>query len=230
MLAHAFAAWAAFYRRFEALASLWFVPLGPKSWSGLGLQIILCGNLPSHIRDMNVGAEPDVVGEIPADVVGVVVDDDVVAIPEPVATIADVEGRDAEVVSAEPEAVGTTASKAPHEAGAESALKMAVFPGMVEVEAGVAASPIVADPFAILVDVRGLRVAFVVAKGSMIVRLLRLSLGYGPADVVVGSRWSASRDVASPYCLPVPGFMAASAMVLVLCKGWKRRDQHDGNQ
>ena len=51
---------------------------------------------------MDVGAKSYVVGEVPAFVVGIVVDDDVVAIPEPVVAEAEVIRRDAEIKAAEP--------------------------------------------------------------------------------------------------------------------------------
>jgi hypothetical protein len=53
---------------------------------------------------VNVGTEPDVVSEIPADVIRVVVEHNIVTIPEPVRAQADLERRHAEIVAAEPEA------------------------------------------------------------------------------------------------------------------------------
>jgi hypothetical protein len=87
-------------------------------------------------------------------VVGVFVDDDVVAVPEPVAAIADVEGADAEVETSEPEAVGAASGEMPDVAAAEASGEVAVFPGMIEVHAGIVTAGVVADPFAVGVNVR----------------------------------------------------------------------------
>lgn len=49
-------------------------------------------SLGAEVLDVDVGAQTDIVGEVPALVVGIVVDDDVVAVPEPVVAEADVVG------------------------------------------------------------------------------------------------------------------------------------------
>ena len=82
--------------------------------------------------------------------VGVIVDDDVVTVPQPVADVACIEWGNAEVESAEPEAAGTATDEAPAVARAESSFETAVFPRMVEVEPGVIPSLIVADPLVIV--------------------------------------------------------------------------------
>lgn len=87
--------------------------------------------------DVNVGAQADVVGQVPAHVVGIIVNDDVIAGPVPVVTIAKVRGGDAEVEAAEPEAARTAASETPDVFGTKPGGEMAVRPGMIEMEAGV---------------------------------------------------------------------------------------------
>lgn len=104
--------------------------------------------------DVNVGAEADVVSEVPADVVGILVDDDVVGIPKPVIAIGDVKGSDAEVEAAEPEAARTAAGEAPDVFGAEAGGEVAVRPRMIEMEAGVRGTLFMADPVPLCVDVR----------------------------------------------------------------------------
>ena len=113
---------------------------------------------------MDISTEPDVVGQIPAIVIGIVVDDDVVAIPQPVAAVADIEGSDVEVESAEPEAAGTATAEVPDMATADPAFEMAMFPGMVEVKTGVVSSLVVTDPLAVAVHVWCLGMAFLVAE------------------------------------------------------------------
>jgi len=114
--------------------------------------------LGPQIFDVNVGAEANVVSEVPAVVVGVFVDDDIVATPIPVAAKTEVERRDAEVEAAEPEAAGTASGKMPHVAAAETAGEVAVRPGMIEVVIN-ASALFVSDPCAVVVNVRSFGMA-----------------------------------------------------------------------
>src|SRR5215469_975720 len=102
--------------------------------------------------------------------VGVVVDHDVIVVPIPVVNVGDIKGSDAEIVAAEPKAGRPPASQPPHEARPETALEVAVFPRMIQVEAGVVRPFIVSDPFAVLVDMRGLGMSLLIAKGGVISR------------------------------------------------------------
>jgi len=102
--------------------------------------------------------------------VGVVVDHDVIVVPIPVVHISDIKGSDAEIVSAEPKAGRPPAPQPPHEARPETALEVAVFPRMIQVEAGVVRPLLVSDPFAVMVDVRGLGMSLLIAQGRVISR------------------------------------------------------------
>jgi hypothetical protein len=115
---------------------------------------------------VNVGAQPDVVSEIPAFVIGVFVDHDIVAIPEPVAGIVKVKRGDAEVIAAKPETAGIASLNAPPVSTAEATVEAAVLPGVIDVEAVVFAPTPVSDPFAVAVDVRGFGMAFPVVVGT----------------------------------------------------------------
>jgi hypothetical protein len=57
-----------------------------------------------------INTKSHVVGEIPADVVGIVVDHNIIVVPIPVVYVPQVEWSDAEEVSTEPEAIRATAS------------------------------------------------------------------------------------------------------------------------
>jgi hypothetical protein len=78
---------------------------------------------------VDVGSEADVVGEVPAGVVGIVVDDDVVGVPEPSVRVGEVPGGYAEVEAAEPEAGWTSSAETPDVGGAEAAGEVAVLVG-----------------------------------------------------------------------------------------------------
>ena len=129
--------------------------------------------LPSQIRYVDVGSEPDVISQVPADVIGIVVDDDVVRIPEPAVTEANVIGSDREVETAKPEAARTTASKAPHMAATETTGESAMFPWMIQVVMSVAAASIMAHPFSAVVYVRSIGMSFPVVEVAVFLSLMR---------------------------------------------------------
>ena len=95
--------------------------------------------------------------------VGIFIDHDLVAVPEPVTAQGKVKGGDAEIEAAKPEAAGAASTDAPDVAAAEASGEAAMFPGMIEVETGVIASGVVSNPSAVVVDVRGVGMAFPVA-------------------------------------------------------------------
>jgi len=105
--------------------------------------------------------------------VRVFVDYDVITVPEPVATAADVKGSNAKVEAAEPESAGTASREVPDMAAAETSAKVAVLPGMVEVKSGIIASGIVPNPFAVVVHVRGFGMAFLIAERRVVGRGVR---------------------------------------------------------
>lgn len=97
---------------------------------------------------MDVGAQPGVIGEIPARIVAIGVEDDIVAIPKPVVAITHVGWSDHEEISVEVEAVWASAFEAIDVARAKFTREMAVFPRTIEVIAVVPA--FVADPAVVL--------------------------------------------------------------------------------
>ena len=126
---------------------------------------------------VHVSAESRVVGQIPAFVIRIIVDHDVIVVPIPIINVAEIEGSYAEVKSAEPEAAGSSAAQAPHVTRSDSALEAAMLPRVVKVKSGIATAIGVADPFVILVDVRSFGVRGFIAIGSArLISLARLSL------------------------------------------------------
>ena len=77
---------------------------------------------------MNVGAESSVIGQIPAVVVGIFVDNDLIRIPEPIAAVADIVRSNAEVKAAEPETRWAAASKMPDVATTKAPGKATMLP------------------------------------------------------------------------------------------------------
>ena len=77
----------------------------------------------------------------------------VIVVPIPIVYLRQVEGGDAKLISAEPEAVWAATSEAPDDVvEPEAALKLSMFLEMIEVEASIAASPVVANPFTVFMD------------------------------------------------------------------------------
>ena len=95
---------------------------------------------------MNVSAKAHVVSQVPTIVIGIVVEDDLVGIPEPIVAIAVVVRGHAEVGAIEPEARGRASRQAPHMTRTEAAREVSVYPGVIEVVVRVAASGIVSYP------------------------------------------------------------------------------------
>src|SRR5580692_311408 len=87
--------------------------------------------LRSEVLHVNVGAQPRVVSEIPAVMVGVFVDHDLVAVPEPVSAQGQVKRGNAERPAVEPEAAGAASANAPYVPAAEAAGEVAMLPGMI---------------------------------------------------------------------------------------------------
>src|SRR5579863_2030537 len=84
-----------------------------------------------QVLDVHISTEPHVVRQIPAVMVWIFVNHDIVAIPEPVPAVADVEGGNAETKTAEPESARAAAAQPPHMAAPEAAGEMSVLPRMI---------------------------------------------------------------------------------------------------
>jgi|SRR5579884_2939400 len=91
--------------------------------------------------------------------IGILVDDDRIGVPDPIRDVGIVGGRDAEVEAAEPEPARPTTLQTKNVPRAEAACEMAVFPWMVEMEAAIVHCRM-PDPGAVGVYVRRIRVPF----------------------------------------------------------------------
>jgi len=114
-----------------------------------------------------VGAQPYVVRQVPAHVIRILVNHDLVGIPQPVTAIAQVERRDAEVEASEPESRRASSCQVPDVMRTESAGEMAVLPGMIEVVMRIVAAGIVADSRAVRMNVGSIRMALFIRKGMI---------------------------------------------------------------
>ena len=180
----------------------------------------------AEILDVDVGAEPGVVGQVPAVVVGIFVDDDGIAVPIPVVGVVVVVGSYAEIEAAEPKALAVSSTKVIDVAAAKAAGEAAVFPGMIEMIVRVAATGIMADPSAIVVDVRRIRMTLPIAEGASVVlrvafRAAIIRTATLGAAILRAVRWGASRgrrtvrgNVAAAYIVSTTSVSTTAATTL----------------
>src|SRR5260370_42363256 len=82
----------------------------------------------AKIQDMRVSAEPHVVCEIPSFVIRIVINHDLIAVPQPIAGVIVVIRCNAEVKTAEPEAIPATAAEPEDVPAPNPARKTAMLP------------------------------------------------------------------------------------------------------
>ena len=95
-----------------------------------------------HVHERH---EPDVVGQVPAIVIGIFVDDNLIGIPQPIVGVRDVVRCDAEVKAVEPEARRAAPDEVKYMRAAEASGEAAVLPRMIEMIVGIVAAGIVAS-------------------------------------------------------------------------------------
>ena len=119
---------------------------------------------------MDVGTEPGVIGEVPAGVVGIGIDYDVVVIPQPSVCVVVVIGRNLEEVAVDIKSIAVTATKPPDVLRPDAAVEPPVFPWMIEMIVGIVASGVVSHPLiGFGVDVRGVGMVRLIAEGAPLI-------------------------------------------------------------
>lgn len=121
---------------------------------------------------MNVSSEPYVVSEIPAIMIRIFVNDDLVGIPKPVGAVIDIGGCHAEVEATEPESRRASAGQPERMPFPDTPCEMAVLPGTVKMVARVRAAGLVAYPLIVLVYVGSFRMTTAVGEGARFGRAL----------------------------------------------------------
>jgi hypothetical protein len=107
-------------------------------------------------HDVNVNAQPDVIGQVPANMIRVLIDHNLIRIPTPVITVAVVGWSNAEVEAAKPESFPVSSCQPPDMVTAKATPEPPMLPGMVEVVSGVTAAGVMPDPLAVPVNLRRL--------------------------------------------------------------------------
>ena|ERR1700676_347398 len=156
---------------------------------------------------MDVSSQPDVIGEVPPHVIGIIVNGDVVRIPEPAVCVSDIVRGNRKIKTVEPETVGTSAPKTPDMTTANAAIKATVFICVIEPIMRVAAARIVAYPLSVGMDVGSLRMPLPIAEVAVLFRWARILNACG---TVSGDVLAAATDLGSATAVP---------FVMALCHG-----------
>src|SRR5580692_228240 len=120
-----------------------FFVLKISAWTFSNSQVLAI----SHVHYMDVRPQPDVVSQIPAVVVGILVDHDIVGAPVPVVAVAEIILCNRKVEAAEPEAARASPFNAKRMSPPEAATKSSVFERMIDVVVRVVLPCIMSDPF-----------------------------------------------------------------------------------
>ena len=114
---------------------------------------------------MDIGSEAGVIREIPARVIGIVVQHDVIAVPQPIVGVVVVVRRDVPVKAAKPEAVAASAFDAIDVVTADFTAEASVFPNVILMVTRIVTAPVMTDPLIALgMDVRSFGMALLVAE------------------------------------------------------------------
>ena len=124
----------------------------------------------SEKHDVNVNPQPHVIGEVPADVIWILINHDLVRIPEPVIAKAVVVWGNAKVEAAKPEALPVPSCKPKDMAGTEPAREVPMLPRMIEMVVRIITAGVMPDPLIARIDVRGVRVPGLVAIIAVFLR------------------------------------------------------------
>ena len=125
---------------------------------------------------MHIGAKPRIVGEVPPRMIGVVVNQDVVAVPKPVTYVVIIVGRNLEVVIADVKPLSVAAQQAIDAVRADGFRKASVFPGTIEMVMRIVAACVMSYPSAsVRVNVRSFRMFGLIAIAGRLI-LLRANL------------------------------------------------------
>ncbi len=167
--------------------------------------------LLTEIHNVHIRPEADVISQIPARVIGIVVNDDLVGIPQPTVAIANIKGSNAPEPTVETETRGTAASETPNMAATNAAIETTVLPGMVEMIIGIVATGIMTHPLAIVVNVRSFRMALFVGMAR-----LRSRMAFTTAR-----GWPSLRDESAAYFVSA----TTAAMMFITVLGRQDRDR-----
>ena len=122
---------------------------------------------------MDICAQPRVIRQIVAGVVWIVIDYDVVIVPEPDIGVCVVIRRKLKEIAAYIESIRAPSTKSPDVLRADATDEAPVFPWTVQMIVRIVPAGIVSDPAIIFrVNVRGFRMALLIAESRVVLLLL----------------------------------------------------------
>ena len=124
---------------------------------------------------MDVSSEPDVIGQVPSRVIGIVIDSYVIRIPKPAIRVGNVVRGDRKIKTIEPETIGTASTKTPDMATAKASCEAPMFKWMIEMVASVVSTGIMADPLSVGMHVGSFRMPLPVAEMAILLDWMRIS-------------------------------------------------------
>src|ERR1017187_5405364 len=129
----------------------------------------------SQVLDVSVRTQPRVVCQIPARMVGVLVDDNLIAVPVPAHHDVVIVRGDVPVEIVEPEAFPVSSRHHEYMLRSKAPGEVSVCPRRIDVEMRVVGATIMPDPFVVLgVNVRNFRMTFLVRPNAVLGRRLGL--------------------------------------------------------
>jgi len=167
----------------------------------LRVENILQRGSASQVFNVSVSTQTGVVGEIPANVVGILVDHDLIARPVPVCDDVVIERGDVPVKTAKPEAFAVSSRQHEDMLRSKTAAEMPVCPRLREVVMRIVRATLMSHPLVVPgVYMRNVRMALLVHFHVVLGRRLRC-LGRGPRRLG-GLRGSGtvSGNVSTPNC------------------------------
>ncbi len=184
---------------------------------------------------MDVRAQPGVIGQVPTVMVRIVVDHDLVAIPEPAVAEVIFERGDLKVEAVEPEALHAPSPEPEDMAAPDAAREASMLPGMIEVIVRIGGAGIMSDPGVVVcMDVRGIRMRRLVAKSAILDALRRAATAAILAALRSTSTAAISGDRGRTMSGNVPTAHRTPATLLaagfLLGKSRNRKDQQESKK
>jgi len=113
----------------------------------------------AQIHDVNVGPQADVVRQIPADMVRIVIDYNLIAVPKPIGAKIQIVRGYTPVEVAKPETARASASQSPYVTLSDPTRESSMFKGLIEVIVGIILPRVVPNPLTVCVYVRSFRMS-----------------------------------------------------------------------
>jgi hypothetical protein len=137
----------------------------------------------AHVHDMDVRAQPDVVGYIPTHVIRVFIDHNLIRTPKPViAEIVVIRGH-TEIEASKPKSLPISAFYSEDVGTPEASCEPPMLPRMVEMIMYVVRTSVVSDPLPVGMDVGSIGVPRLILKAAILGAGARgAGAGFGPCD------------------------------------------------